>query len=312
MFPKGKYKKQECNERQSFYDPPTTSSQDMIGLRTNSTSDDTCYPNSRFTFTKKLDDGSASVIFQGFDKVFNKAVIIKRISKKDEWRKELLILKEFSESNSERILKYIDYYESQRNSYIVTDFYFGDDLFEHIDINVPYNEKMGFTLFLEMIKGVKECHDKNIVHLDIKCENYMVKTPNLFENDGSIKQGSVILIDFGHAEKIKLEESIEKLRVGYNYGTSLYLCPEGLKKVFSSKSDIWSLGICLSMLLTGDFPFYGDEDEYYWNSLNSGIQLEKEISKEANLILKMCLDPDPIKRPSINQLISIVVRFLER
>src|SRR6185369_14407461 len=123
--------------------------------------------------------------------------------------------------------------------------------------------KKGLLLILEMAKCIKECHNNNIVHLDIKCENYMVKSSKVFEN----KKVNIILIDFGHAEIIPKEESIDKLRGGYSYGTNYYICPEGYYyKIFSSKSDIWSLAVCSALLLTGDYPYTGDEKEYYINS----------------------------------------------
>lgn len=307
-----KYSK--MNEPISFYDPPTTSCQDMVGLRTNDTSTDTGYPNKKYKFIRKLDDGSASTIHLGQNVDTGEKVIIKVISKRDEWRKELSILKEMASSNTGRILKYIDYFESQRNSYIVTEFCPGNDLFEHIDINVPYTEKESYMLLLEMCKCIKECHDKGIVHLDIKCENFMVRKDHLFSKENTdsgnaanlfLKTGNVVLIDFGHAEKNKVEE-IRKLKIGFRYGTTFYLCPEGYEKVYSSASDIWSLGICLSLLLTSDYPFYGDEKEFMWNALQHNISLSREISERSKIILDLTLQADPDKRPDIDQLISML------
>ena len=301
---KGRYKKTDYTERLGFYEPPTTSCQDMIGLRTNDTSTDTGYPSKIYDFVKKLGDGSASTIHMGKNKSTEEKVIIKKISKREEWKKELSVLKNFEDSTSGRILKYIDYFESQRNSYIVTEFYTGFDLFEHIDLNVPYTEDMSYKLLSEMAKCVKECHDKNIVHLDIKCENFMVKKDKLF-SEGNVDSGNVVLIDFGHAEKIT-DKSIDDIRIGYNYGTTFYLCPEGYEKVYSSKSDIWSLGICLSLLATGDYPFYGDEKEFMLNAVHGNMALSKSVGNRTSIILHTCLDSDPRKRPTIDQLISML------
>jgi len=300
---KPKYRRADYTEPFSFHEPPTTSCQEMVGLRTNDTSTDVGYPNETYAFIKKLTDGSASTIHMGKNVETGQKVIIKMISKRDEWRQELGILKELSDSDTGRLLKYVDYFESQRSSYIVTEFYDGSDLFEHIDINVPYSEKDAYKLMLEMCMCLKECHDKGVVHLDLKAENFMVKKDHLFEN-GKIETGNVVLIDFGHAEKTREDESIEDLRIGYNYGTVFYICPEGYQKVFSSKSDIWSLGILFSLLLTGDYPFVGNEQEYMWNSMQHNINLSKPVSQRSNLILDICLNVDPTKRPSLDQLIK--------
>lgn len=299
---KGKYSKSESEKRYGFYDRPSTSTQDIFGLRTNSTSEDTKYPSSRYKFIKKLGDGSASVIFEGYDNNNKEKVIIKSISKREPWRKELIVLKELCNSSSGRILRYLDFYESNKNSFIVTEYYKGFDLFEHIDLNVPYSTNLTVQLIVEMAKCIKECHDKNIVHLDIKCENFMVKTDKLFDNNNKLQH--IVLIDFGHAELLKCDESIDDLRYGFNYGTTYYLCPEGYDQIYSSKSDIWSLGICLCLLSTGDYPFYGDKKKYVWNSANGNISLSKEIPLGIEKLIRSCLSVNPHERPNIDTFIE--------
>ncbi len=298
--PKGRYKNLK-NYTVKFFDQPYTSCQDFIGNRNTGTSNNLDYPNKRYLFVKKITDGSASVIYKGIDTLENKNVIIKSISKREIWRKELGILKNLT-NTSDRILKYLDFFESNRRSYIITEFYQGFDLFEHIDLNVPYSEKTGILLLSEMAKCIKECHDLNIIHLDIKCENYMVVNKYLF-NDS---KPNIVLIDFGHAEKIK-DLPIDTLQYGYNYGTSYYLCPEGYKKIYSSKSDVWSLGVCMALILTGDYPFQGSEKEYVNNAKSDSVKLSKQISRESDSLIRRCVSSDPNKRPDIDK----VVNFLD-
>ncbi len=301
---KGKYSKSTINQKLFIHDPPTTSAQDIICSRTNDTSSDISYPNSRYISTKNLGDGSASLIFEGYDNQENKKVIIKKISKKEYWRKELEVLQKLADNKSGKILKYLDFFESHRCSYIITEFYgtsdgIGFDLFEHIDLNVPYTSRKAILLILEMAKCIKECHDNNILHLDIKCENYMVKSNNLFDNDNDIP--NIVLIDFGHAEIIPKNESIEKLRKGYNYGTTYYTCPEGhFEKIYSSKSDIWSLAICLCLFLTEDYPYSGRKNDYYRNSVDDNFSFTKKICPELSDLLTESLSSIPSKRPSID------------
>jgi len=307
---KGRYSKAVINKQLLIHDPPTTSAQDVICIRTNDTSSDLLYPSDRYVSNKNLGDGSASLIFEGFDNQDNKKVIIKKISKREYWRKELEVLKKLSNSTSGRLLKYLDFFESQRYSYIVTEFYIGSDLFEHIDINVPYSVKKALNLALEMAKCIKECHDNNIIHLDIKCENYMVKSPHLFDKLSLVP--NIVLIDFGHAEIIPKNESIEKLRKGYSYGTSYYTCPEGyFERINSSKSDIWSLAVCLSLLLTGDYPYVGRKNEYYKNCVTDNIALGKtELDPKIVQLFTDSLNSIPFKRPSINQFITRIEQIL--
>ena len=309
QYLKGRYAKANISQQLLIHDPPTTSAQDVLCLRTNDTSSDTLYPSKRYKSIKGLGDGSASLIFQGYDFQDQKKVIIKKISKREHWRKELEVLNILSSSTSGRLLKYLNFYESQRCSYIITEFYEGFDLFEHIDLNVPYSTKKGLLLIHEMASCIKECHDNNICHLDIKCENYMVKSDKLFKDN----KPDIVLIDFGHAEIIPKGESIEKLRRGYSYGTSYYTCPEGyIEKIHSSKSDIWSLAICLSLLLTGDYPYVGKKEEYYRNSVTDNISLSKDLDTEIAKLLVDSLNSIPFKRPNIDEFIYRIERILER
>jgi serine/threonine protein kinase len=298
-IPKGRYKNTRHHADFKFFDEPSTSSQDIACNRNTSTSSNMDYPNKRYLFTNKITDGSASIIYKGIDKETNKTVVIKSISKKEPWRKELEILKSLSKT-SERIVKYLDFYESNRRSYIVTEYHTGLDLFEHIDLNIPYKEKHGMHILLEMAKCIRECHELGIAHLDIKCENFMVNGKYIFDKYGA----NVVLIDFGHSEKM---ENHEKLAHGYNYGTTYYVCPEGYENMYSSKSDIWSLGICMAYILTGDFPFKGNEKEYIKNTKKGTVTLARPLSREMELLIKRCLQIEPNKRPNIGQ----VIAFLE-
>ena len=64
----------------------------------------------------------------------------------------------------------------------------------------------------------------------------------------------------------------------------------------------------MSLLVTGDYPFYGDEREYMWNAVHGNMSLSKAVSKRTSIILGLCLDVDPRKRPTINQLIDMLAK----
>ena len=259
------------------------------------------HPSVKYTFVKKIGDGSASKIFKCVETKTNIPYVIKRIHKTEEWKAELNILKLLKDAK--KLLKFQDFYISDRFVYIVTKFYEGYDLFEHIDINVPFTEEYTKSLVKEMAICIKECHDLGIAHLDIKCENYMVEDMN---------KPTLILIDFGHAEKIS---NPRELKLGHSkYGTCFYLCPEGYSNYYSMKSDTWSLGICIYLFLTGDYPFNGDDKEYEHNVKRGNLILEDlhkhKISDEAIELLQGCLEPNPSNRYTINQVLDS--RFLTK
>lgn len=295
------YSKEELNpiDGLRFLDPPSCSAQNYIGeVARLLTKDDEIvhsnYPNYDYHYKSKLGDGSASKLYKAEyvdSKGSLKEVVIKRIPKNEEWRNELNVLKSLK-GTSEKLINFLDYYESERCSYIITDLYEGFDLFEHIDINVPYPENYCKQLITEMLVCLRECHDKKIAHLDIKCENYMVRKVNPPE---------LILIDFGHAEKI--DHNV--MKHGHSsYGTCFYLCPEGYKKYFSMKSDSWSIGICAHLLLTGDYPFSGDDDEYSNHVCKGNINISKKLSPGALEFIKGSLHYNPSLRSDIYQMLD--------
>lgn len=255
--------------------------------------DKVCHPGKKYSFKKKFTDGSASKIFLAQDRETKDMVIVKRINKKEEWKSELKILRHIMKSKSRRLLKYIDSYETDRYVYIITKMYDGYDLFDHIDINVPYPLSYAKMLIKEMAKCIRDCHKMNIAHLDIKCENYMSLNME--------PKPELILIDFGHAEIIDENEK----RIGYSkYGTSFYLCPEGYQCEYSTKSDIFSLGICAHLILTGDYPYKGIEKDYVRNVKIGKLNLNKKLSMDACNFLVKCLHNNPDQRYTIDELLE--------
>lgn len=240
-----------------------------------------------YHFTTKIGDGSASKIYKCTKE--SNVFITKRIHKREEWKTELAILKLLRNSQAtDKLINLVEYFISDRYVYLVTDYYGSHDLFDHIDANVPLPEDYALALLGEMANCVRECHKLNIAHLDIKCENFMVTSMN---------PPKLVLIDFGHAEYVHKNELVE----GYSrYGTCFYLCPEGYSNHYSMKSDIWSLGICLYLFLTGDYPFDGDDDEYEENVLDNNIIMDDQLSPKVLGILSRCLAPNPRDRPDID------------
>lgn len=240
-------------------------------------------PSNKYKFIKKMVDGSVSTIYLGSCKETGKRVIIKRIPKKEEWMSELDIIK--SLPTNDKLVQYLSHFIMERYVYIITSFYEGYDLFEHIDINVPYKEDMAVMIIREMARCIQICHNVGIAHLDIKCENFMVTSMN---------PPRLILIDFGHSERV------ERNRVVYgsfNYGTYYYLCPEGYSKYFSFYSDIWSLGICSYLILTGEYP----KENKKTHNVES---LSDKISDLARDFLEGCFRFNPEDRFSIEEVIN--------
>jgi calcium-dependent protein kinase len=86
-------------------------------------------------------------------------------------------------------------------------------------------------------------------------------------------------------------------------GTAEYIAPEVLKNKYNEKCDIWSIGVILYILLTGEIPFKGKNDHdtfelIKFGYLNFNGQEWKGVSNEAKIFVKKLLTIDPYSRPS--------------
>jgi serine/threonine protein kinase len=109
----------------------------------------------------------------------------------------------------------------------------------------------------------------NIVHGDIKLENYVIS--NRCEESLNCRP-HIKLIDFGCAQQLETSGDL----VACNQGTPLYMAPETLESKLNLKSDVWAVGVMLYFMLMREFPF--DDHEY-----NSRYGIWREIvNKEIN------------------------------
>ena len=117
----------------------------------------------------------------------------------------------------------------------------------------------------------------------MKPENVLIDR----ELDNTLK-----IIDFSNSSFIKSGEDLN-----ITHGTSYYIAPEVLKKKYTEKCDVWSVGVILYILLSGKPPFDGDNDEEITEQVKMGaIQLKGEawehISKPGKSMIKKMLTID--------------------
>ena len=168
--------------------------------------------------------------------------------------------------------------------------YICGDLLSFIRKRNKLNEQIAKMIFKQIIEGLKYIHKKNIIHRDIKLDNILIDTTN-----------TVKICDFGVSRKISKGEKIYE-----RCGTPAYIAPEIYKKMGYTgfQSDVWSAGITLYYILSGNLPFKGNNIHELENAILFGEYKKiKGISFEANDIINRMLRLEPKERITIEEIL---------
>jgi len=143
----------------------------------------------------------------------------------------------------------------------------------------------------DIVRGLSYLHSNNVVHLDVKPANVLLD-----------QQGHCKLADFGTAV------TLQDLMKSDVMGTPVYMAPERVTGDTSPLSDIWSLGITLAEILTGNKPF---SQEYPVEAMLFGLYtktitpiIPDKLSMHATSFLKRCLASEPTGRTTASELLS--------
>jgi serine/threonine protein kinase/cephalosporin-C deacetylase-like acetyl esterase len=185
--------------------------------------------------------------------------------------------------------------------YIVMGYYTGETLKKKLDSG-PLQIDTAINYTTQIATGLSRAHEAGIIHRDIKPANIMITD-----------RDEVKILDFGLA-KTSSEPSVTKL--GSTVGTVSYMSPEQSKgDAVDQRTDIWSLGVVLFEMLTGEIPFKGDyEQAIIYSILNEEPTDPKELRPESPLklekIVKRALEKNPGDRySSMDELLNNLVQL---
>ena len=204
-------------------------------------------------------------------------------------KNEIQVLKDLDHPN---IVKMFEFLEDEKRIYIVTEICKGGELFDEILNRSKFDERDAAIVMKQLLSSINYCHLKNIVHRDLKPENI------LLEQDRDLEK--IKIVDFGTSLSFDKDRNLEE-----KLGTAYYIAPEVIKKNYNEKCDIWSCGVIMYILLSGEPPFNdprADNDaimkkvEVGKYDIDHGVW--KSISAEGKDLIKKLLTYDPSDRIS--------------
>ncbi|XP_037057902.1 putative sperm motility kinase W [Peromyscus leucopus] len=173
--------------------------------------------------------------------------------------------------------------------YFITEFAPGGDLFQRVTEEGRLQEEVAQKIFGQILSAIKYCHDLNIVHRDLKPENI------LFDEEGNVK-----LADFGLATSWRAGTLLHQ-----QCGTKSFNAPEQVLGLGydGKKTDVWSLGVLLYLITTGNHPFQGDTMEEIEGKIVTGTyDIPAHVSGQLENLIHQMLTVAPERRPSIEDL----------
>ncbi|KAF4070782.1 hypothetical protein AMELA_G00277520 [Ameiurus melas] len=193
--------------------------------------------------------------------------------------------------NHPNIVKLFEVIETEKTLYLVMEYASGGEVFDYLVAHGRMKEKEARAKFRQIVSAVQYCHQKHIVHRDLKAENL------LLDADMNIK-----IADFGFSNEFTLGNKLDTF-----CGSPPYAAPELFqgKKYDGPEVDVWSLGVILYTLVSGSLPFDGQNlKELRERVLRGKYRIPFYMSTDCENLLKRFLVLNPIKRGTLEQIMK--------
>nr|ABZ79364.1 CBL-interacting protein kinase [Zea mays] len=181
---------------------------------------------------------------------------------------------------------------TRNNIYFVMEYVKGGELFDKIGKSGKLTEAAAHKYFQQLIGAVDYCHSRGVYHRDLKPENL------LLDENGNLK-----VSDFGLSALSESKGQDGLLHT--TCGTPAYVAPEVISKTGydGAKSDIWSCGVVLFVLVAGYLPFRAPNMmEMYRKIQNGDFRCPSWFSHKLKKLLYKILDPSPDTRISVQKI----------
>ncbi|KAH9289569.1 hypothetical protein KI387_033686, partial [Taxus chinensis] len=157
------------------------------------------------------------------------------------------------------IVELHDFHEDEDCLWLLMELCSGGDLFDRIAEKKRLREDEAAAVLKSLMEAVHFCHRKGVAHRDLKPDNI------LFADDSSFPK-HIKLADFGQASSFTSGERMRGI-----VGTPYYVAPEVLQgKEYEEKVDVWSAGVILYIMLSGNPPFNGETPQQIFEAVLCG------------------------------------------
>ncbi|XP_040189628.1 MAP/microtubule affinity-regulating kinase 3 isoform X2 [Rana temporaria] len=193
--------------------------------------------------------------------------------------------------NHPNIVKLFEVIETEKTLYLIMEYASGGEVFDYLVAHGRMKEKEARSKFRQIVSAVQYCHQKHIVHRDLKAENL------LLDADMNIK-----IADFGFSNEFTVGNKLDTF-----CGSPPYAAPELFqgKKYDGPEVDVWSLGVILYTLVSGSLPFDGQNlKELRERVLRGKYRIPFYMSTDCENLLKRFLVLNPTKRGTLEQIMK--------
>ena len=254
----------------------------------------------RYELEELVGTGGMSSVYRSHDQLLERRVALKILhphyGEDDEYverfRREARAVAQLSHPN---IVTVIDRGEDDGQQYIVFEYVDGENLKEALERTGPFPTRRALELAIEIADAPAFAHEHGLIHRDVKPQNVLL-TP-----DGDAK-----VTDFGIARSLDVEHGVTQ--TGTVLGTSNYLSPEQASgKPTTPATDVYSLGVVIFELLTGDVPFPGENFvavamKHMNEEPPDVLERRPDVSLRLAAAIDRALEKDPARRfPTMDQ-----------
>ena len=255
----------------------------------------------RYELEELVGTGGMSSVFKARDRLLERSVALKILHEHyladpdyvERFRREARAVAQLAHPN---IVTVIDRGEQDGRQYIVFEYVDGENLKQAVNREGAMPVRDAVELALQVARALGYAHERGIVHRDVKPQNVLLN-----------EDGRAQVTDFGIARSVDVEGVTQ---TGTVLGTSDYIAPEQAQgEVVDAQTDVYSLGVVLYELLTGELPFSGEgfvavAMQHVNQPAPSVIDRRVDVPPSLDLAIRRAMAKRPEERPSMEEFVA--------